>query len=99
MSAARPAIRNSTLFERKYAINSRESFVSAIAETPLLDGEENFDSLFGRHGTALANIRFIGFLKAVKNGNNLLHTAPFYAEPNLQFCGSSSALRGFFLFE
>jgi putative addiction module component (TIGR02574 family) len=36
-TASAPTIKKSTLFERKYPINSLESFVSAIRETPLLD--------------------------------------------------------------
>jgi hypothetical protein len=53
-TASAPTIKNSTLFERKHAINSRESFVSGIQETPLLDPEKDLNSLFGRHGPAFA---------------------------------------------
>jgi hypothetical protein len=61
------------LFERKHPINSRESFVSGIAETPLLDLEKDFHSFFGRHGLPLVKVGFVGFLKALKDANDLLH--------------------------
>ena len=46
-TARAPTIKNSTLFESKHATNSRESFASGIAESSLLDGEKDFNSLFG----------------------------------------------------
>jgi hypothetical protein len=58
---------NSTLFERKHAINSRESFVSAIGKAPLLDREEHLHALFGSHGTDLTEIRLVGFIEAPKD--------------------------------
>ena len=74
-TARAPTIRNSTLFERKHSTNSRESFVSGIAESPLLDREKDFNSLFRCHGLPLANVGFVGFVEAAENANDLLHTA------------------------
>lgn len=73
--------RNSTLFERKHSINSRESFVSGIAETPLLDREKDLNSLFGRHGPSLANVSLVGLVEAVENANDLLHTSYLTRKP------------------
>ena len=61
------------MFESKHSTNSRESFVSGIAKRPLLDSEENFDSLLRCHGKAFALVSLIGFLETVEDANDLLH--------------------------
>ena len=66
-----------TLFERKHAISSRESFVSTMAETPLLDFEKDCNPLLRRHGLPLASVSLVGFLKALEDADNLLHTVYF----------------------
>ncbi len=76
-SASAPTIKNSTVFECKYPINSRESFVSGIPETPLLDREKHLNSLFGRHGLPFANAGLVGFFEALEDANDLLHV--FYS--------------------
>ena len=76
-TARAPTTRNSTLFERKHSINSRESFVSGISEIPLLEPQKDLNSLLGRHGLSLANVSLVGLVEALENANDLLHTFYF----------------------
>jgi len=65
------------LFEFKHSTNWRESFVSGIAETPLLDCEEYFDSLLGRHVLAGMVVGGVGFFEAPEDANDFLHCSYF----------------------
>lgn len=60
------------MFERKHSTNSRESFVSGIAETPLLDLEKTST----RSSGVIACRATVGlglFFEAVEDANDFLH--------------------------
>lgn len=67
------------MFEFKHSTNSRKSCVSGIPQTPLLDSEEEFHSLFGSHGFPLEYLGSVGLLKTIEDADGFLHNFQFIA--------------------
>ena len=49
-----------------------------------MDPEKRFNSLFWRHRLPLANVSLVGFLNALEDANDLLHT--HYSRPKPREC-------------
>ena len=80
-TAKPPTTRYSTLFALSKSINSSKSLLGCIGVESRLKLEHDGDPLFWGHGSVFGSVRSVGFLKAVKDADNLLHFLILLLEP------------------